>query len=155
MSATHPGQLLRQQFMKPLGITASQLAQRIHVPRSRISEILAGHRGISPDTAARLAALFRVDPQIFLTMQAAWDLEHVQQHPPIEPLDTTGFLVGSMGVMPIPDPPVKQAPTTAPFSQELLARLRAKAALSPKMGEREWVAVTYPSGQRALESRPK
>lgn len=69
-----PGEILREEFIAPLGITAYRLARDIHVQQTRISEILAGRRGITADTALRLARYFGTTPQLWLNLQAHHDL---------------------------------------------------------------------------------
>lgn len=71
---THPGEMLLEEFLKPLGMTQTELAQRIRVSYPRINEIVKGKRGITPDTALRLAKLFRTSPEFWLNGQRNWDL---------------------------------------------------------------------------------
>jgi addiction module HigA family antidote len=71
----HPGEILREEFMVPLGISINQLARDLRVPLNRISEIVNRKRGISADTAVRLARYFRTTPQFWLNLQTAYDLE--------------------------------------------------------------------------------
>ena len=71
----HPGAILREEFLDPMGLSAYALAQAIQVPRSRINEICRGRQGISANIALRLGKFFSVDPQWFLNMQAKYDLE--------------------------------------------------------------------------------
>lgn len=71
----HPGQILLEEFLEPLGITQYRLAKDIGVPQIRISEIIRGKRGISADTALRLGHFFGVDPQSWINLQAHYDLE--------------------------------------------------------------------------------
>ncbi len=150
----HPGAFLRLRFMEPLGVSASDLSRALDVPRSRLSEVLSGRRGISVDTARRLGLYFGVEPQVFVERQTAWDLA---QLPPvdIEPAVTRGFLVGPRGVTPIPEARREPSPPTAVVSPDLLARLRAKACQTPETGPRELVQTTYASGQRAVESKAR
>jgi exodeoxyribonuclease-3 len=70
-----PGEVLREEFLEPLGITAYRLAQEIHVQQTRVGEILAGRRAITADTALRLAAYFGTTPEFWLNLQARHDLE--------------------------------------------------------------------------------
>jgi addiction module HigA family antidote len=76
---THPGHLLREEFFEPLGITQLAAAQATGIPQSRLSEILAGRRSITADTAARLGRYFQVDPRNWLNLQAAYDLREVER----------------------------------------------------------------------------
>ncbi len=78
-SLTHPGIILREEFFAPLGITQLAAAQATGIPQSRLSEILAGRRSITADTAARLGRFFQVDPRNWLNLQAAYDLREVER----------------------------------------------------------------------------
>ena len=71
----HPGDVLREDFLKPLALSQYALAQAVGVPPIRISEIVRGRRGITPDTALRLARYFRTSAEFWLAMQARHDLE--------------------------------------------------------------------------------
>src|SRR5713226_3706211 len=70
----HPGEVLEEEFMRPIGLSANALARRIDVPVTRISEIVRGNRGITADTALRLARLFGTSPDLWLGLQADYDL---------------------------------------------------------------------------------
>ena len=72
---SHPGVILLEDFLKPMGITQYRLARAIGVPPRRINEIVLGKRGISADTALRLGAFFGTDAQSWLNLQAHYDLE--------------------------------------------------------------------------------
>jgi addiction module HigA family antidote len=71
---THPGIILRDEFFEPLGITQLAAAKATGIPQSRLSEILAGRRAITSDTAVRLGRFFKLDPRNFLNLQTAYDL---------------------------------------------------------------------------------
>jgi len=71
----HPGEILQEEFLKPLDLTQYRLAERIHVPRRRINEIVQGMRSISADTALRLARFFGTTERFWLNLQATYDLE--------------------------------------------------------------------------------
>ncbi|MFZ1981054.1 MAG: HigA family addiction module antitoxin [Smithella sp.] len=71
---THPGEMLLEEFLNPMGITQRQLANAIHVSYQRINEIVNKHRGITPSTALRLSKYFDVSPDFWLNMQLRWDL---------------------------------------------------------------------------------
>jgi addiction module HigA family antidote len=73
-SPVTPGEILRTEFLEPLGISAYRLAQDIHVQQTRIGEILAGRRAITADTALRLARYLGTSPQLWLNLQAQHDL---------------------------------------------------------------------------------
>ena len=70
----HPGRFLETRFLKPLGINQSTLAQALGVSRRRVNELIRGHRGITPDTAVRLALYFDNDATFWMQLQTAWDL---------------------------------------------------------------------------------
>ena len=76
---THPGLILRGEFFEPLGITQLAAAKATGIPQSRLSEILAGRRSITADTAARLGRFFQVDPRNWLNLQATYDLREVER----------------------------------------------------------------------------
>ena len=67
--STHPGEMLREEFLIPLGITQNSLALKIRVPATRIGEIIHGKRAITPDTALRLARFFGNSPEFWLNLQ--------------------------------------------------------------------------------------
>jgi len=77
--ATHPGEMLLEEFLKPMGITQRELANLLHVPYQRINEIVNGKRGITPSTALRLAKVFNMSEDFWLNLQLRWDLYHVKQ----------------------------------------------------------------------------
>ena len=70
----HPGEILLEEFMKPMGITARQIAADIDVSPSRISEIVHGARPITADTAIRLGLFFKMDPKFWLNLQMEYDI---------------------------------------------------------------------------------
>ncbi|MBL7180744.1 MAG: HigA family addiction module antitoxin [Pseudomonadota bacterium] len=76
---THPGQMLSEEFLKPMGLTQRELADSIHVPYQRINEIINGRRGVTPSTALRLSKFFGVSPDFWLNLQLRWDLYFAQQ----------------------------------------------------------------------------
>ena len=71
---THPGVILREEFLLPLGQTQVALAEHIGVPGQRVNEIVRGKRGIIPETAWLLSQAFGTTPQFWLNLQAAYDL---------------------------------------------------------------------------------
>jgi addiction module HigA family antidote len=71
---THPGAMLREEFLVPLGISQNALALKIRVPATRIGEIVKGKRAITPDTALRLARFFGNSPEFWLNLQQMHDL---------------------------------------------------------------------------------
>ncbi|WP_066043056.1 HigA family addiction module antitoxin [Herbiconiux solani] len=75
----HPGEILLEEFLRPLEISHYRLAQAINVPARRINEIVHGKRGISPDTAARLARAFGTSDRFWTNLQTRYDLELVNE----------------------------------------------------------------------------
>ena len=73
---THPGEMLLEEFLKPLGMTQTELAERIHVSYPRVNELINGKRGVSPDTALRLSKLLGTTAEFWLNGQRNWDLWH-------------------------------------------------------------------------------
>ena len=74
----HPGEILLEDFMKPLGLSAHGLAVALRVPATRIGEIVHGRRAITADTALRLARYFGTTPEIWIGLQATYDLKTAQ-----------------------------------------------------------------------------
>ena len=90
----HPGEILRDQYLDPLGISAYKLAKQMHVPVGRITAICNGSRAITADTAIRLGRAFGTTPQFWLNLQARYELDLVEDkrealEASIEPLDTS------------------------------------------------------------------
>jgi antitoxin HigA-1 len=75
---THPGEMLLEEFLNPMTLTQSELAQAIAVPYQRINEIVNGRRGITPSTALRLGQFFGMSPDFWMNLQQRWDLYHAQ-----------------------------------------------------------------------------
>jgi antitoxin HigA-1 len=71
----HPGEILLEEFLKPLGISQYRLAKDISVPPRRINEIVLGKRSVSPDTALRLSRYFGLSDRFWINLQARYDLE--------------------------------------------------------------------------------
>ncbi len=71
----HPGQILRDDFLQPMKISVYALAEAIKVPRSRVNDIVLGRRGITADTALRLARYFGTSPEFWINLQTRYDLE--------------------------------------------------------------------------------
>ncbi len=76
---THPGEMLLEEFLKPMGLTQRELAEAINVPYQRVNEIINGRRGITPSTALRLAKFFGLMPDFWMNIQRRWDLYFAQQ----------------------------------------------------------------------------
>jgi len=75
LAPIHPGEILMEEFLKPLGLSQYKLAKDIHVPARRINEIVHGKRSITADTALRLSRYFNLSERFWLNLQARYDLE--------------------------------------------------------------------------------
>ena len=78
---THPGQIVLHEFLEPLGMTQHEAADRLGVSRVRLNQIINARRGVTPDTALRLARLFGMQAQTWLNLQLAWDLYEAMHSP--------------------------------------------------------------------------
>ena len=76
---THPGEMLLHEFLEPMGISQTALAEAIHVPYQRINELVNGKRGVTPSTALRLAKYFGTSADFWLNLQMRWDLYRSQK----------------------------------------------------------------------------
>ena len=76
---THPGEMLLEEFLTPMGISQRDLADSIEVPYQRINEIVNGRRGITPSTALRLAKFFDMSADFWMNLQLRWDLYFARQ----------------------------------------------------------------------------
>lgn len=90
---THPGVIIKEDFLVPMGVSQSELAEGIRVPYQRINEVINGKRGITPSTALRLAKFFQNSPDFWMNLQLCHDLYHAQnkerqQLEKIRPLET-------------------------------------------------------------------
>lgn len=99
---THPGQMLLEEFLKPMGITQRELSNAIRVPYQRINEIINGRRGITPSTALRLGKFFGVSADFWMNIQLRWALYFAQQSESkelksIKPLSIQHKLVNKAG----------------------------------------------------------
>jgi addiction module HigA family antidote len=74
----HPGEILLEEFLKPLGISQTRLALDLRVPAQRINDLVHGRRAVSVDTAMRLAAYFGTTPEVWLNLQTRFDLERAE-----------------------------------------------------------------------------
>jgi addiction module HigA family antidote len=75
IAPVHPGSILRDDFLVPMGLSVYALAKAIHVPRSRVNDIVLGRRGVSAESALRLARYFGTTPEFWVNLQARYDLE--------------------------------------------------------------------------------
>jgi addiction module HigA family antidote len=87
LESIHPGEILLEEFMRPLGISINRLAREIDVPPGRISDIVNGKRSVTADTALRLGKYFGVSPEVWLGLQVDYDLRIAKRTtwPAIEP----------------------------------------------------------------------
>ena len=76
---THPGEMVLEEFLKPLGISQSEFAIRLGVSFARLNDIIRGKRGVTPDTALRLARLLGISADFWLGLQLDWDLWHAMR----------------------------------------------------------------------------
>lgn len=83
---THPGVILIEEFLKPLGVSQVAFAKHIRVPLQRVNEIVRGRRGVTPDTAWRFAQALATSPEFWLNLQAAHDLAESQPRRPLRSL---------------------------------------------------------------------
>src|SRR2546421_12161765 len=77
--AIPPGEILLEEFLKPLGMGQVQAAQRLGISLNRLNEIILGKRGITADTALRLGRVLKTSPQLWMRLQADWDLHEAMQ----------------------------------------------------------------------------
>ena len=75
---THPGEMLLEEFLKPMGMSQQQLASQIKVPYQRVNELVNGRRGVTPATALRFSRLFGTTPDFWMNIQLRWDLYQAQ-----------------------------------------------------------------------------
>ncbi len=79
LSNIHPGEVLLEEFLKPMGISAYRLAKETNIPQTRISEIIKGKRRVTADSALRFSKFFGTTPQFWLGLQNDFDLEEQQE----------------------------------------------------------------------------
>jgi len=148
----HPGEFLLEKMLKPLGMSASELARGCHMPRSRLSDLITGKRGITADTAVRLGAFFHMAPEDWMAKQAEWELAQVQRDARIERYRRRGWIFGPKGATQLPPPRIKPAPRITHLD---VSQLLAAEPLPPEYGNYEHVAVTYPDGTQAIVAQRK
>lgn len=83
---THPGEMLLEEFLKPMGITQQALADAIHVPYQRVNDLVNGRRGMTPSTALRLEKFFGNSAGFWMNLQLRWDLyfTHLEEEPALK-----------------------------------------------------------------------
>ena len=92
---THPGEMLLEEFLKPLGISQSQLAIRLGISYPRLNEIVRGRRSVTPDTALRLARVLGMPADFWLGLQQDWDLWHAMNGPGAEEISLLEPICGT------------------------------------------------------------
>lgn len=76
---SHPGEMLLREFLEPLGITQTELAERMEIPFQRVNSLVNGRRAVTPDTALRLSKVFGTTPGFWMNHQLRWDLFHAER----------------------------------------------------------------------------
>jgi antitoxin HigA-1 len=76
---THPGEMLLEEFLKPMGLTQVDAAEKMGISLNRLNELIRGKRGVTADTALRLAKLLKTSPEFWMNLQGAWDLYHAKR----------------------------------------------------------------------------
>lgn len=76
--ATHPGEMLREEFIKPMGLSVNRLALDLHVPVSRIDDLVHERRGVTADTALRLGLYFGMSAEFWMNLQSSYDLSKLK-----------------------------------------------------------------------------
>lgn len=79
VNPSHPGEVLQELYLVPLGLSAIALAKRIHVPRTRVERLVKGETSLTADTAMRLARVFGTTPEYWMNLQRAWDLARARE----------------------------------------------------------------------------
>jgi addiction module HigA family antidote len=158
VSTAHPGRILRERFLEPLGITPRDLAESLDLPLRRLNAVLSGTRSLDADMALRLGLFFEVPARWWLEMQARYDADApdriAELRSVIRPYALLErILVTPKGVITLEPSSEPTGPYRAAFSETLLARLRAQAALEPPRAPREPMEVLLPDGRLMLTSR--
>lgn len=91
---THPGEMLLEEFLKPLGLTQSEFAVRLGVSYPRLNEVVKGRRSVTPDTALRLARVLGMPADFWLGLQQAWDLWQAMNGPAVEEIAALEPIIG-------------------------------------------------------------
>jgi len=155
-SPEHPGLILKERFLDPLGISPGELADSLGISRRRVSELLKARRRLSPEMAHRLGLYFIVPTRWFLEMQARFDAQEVHSNAElrgqIKPWDAKeGILITPEGAINLGPPRPKKIETLmVKVPDELLERLRKQAALSERQIARTPKIITLPDGTPIL-----
>ncbi len=153
---SHPGHLLKQNFLDPLGITPYRLAQSIGVHVRRVSELVKGNRSMTPDTAIRLGLFFEVPARWWLEMQARYDSENPSRRDElrkfVKPYDKLeDVLITPKGVRilgPVHSPSKEK--DSLVIGEEDLNRLKSQVRLGEPKTERKVRHVIYEDGTHTL-----
>ncbi|MCK6512375.1 HigA family addiction module antitoxin [Myxococcota bacterium] len=152
----HPGEIIRQRFLEPLGIDASVLAQKLRLQGKEVEELLENQRNITADWAFRLGLYFDVPSEWWLEMQNRYDLEQINDRESlrkeIQPYEgLAGIIVTPNGIQRIKRGD-QETPTTisVAVSKNFVERLRAQAKLGEPREERKVEEVQYENGAIAL-----
>jgi len=155
-SVPHPGKILKEEFLDPLGITPYRLAKSIGVHVRRVSEIVHGNRRITPDTAVRLGLFFDVPAVWWLEMQARYDADKPALIEALRPLVSpwpglSRAIITPHSARRLTEPPAaRQGAILVNVPGELVARLRAQAALAPARAPRRVRTVILENGAPML-----
>lgn len=146
----HPGKILLEDFMIPLGLTANQVAKALRVHRSTIGRLTAGQQRMTSEIAARLGAYFQVPAKWWLSMQTDYDAQQIEQHPELSddvvPLQLDpALLLTPKGVLHLGEPKDTDAPPPSIPRGEL-----EKLPQTSKPQPREVRIVHYAGGSVAL-----
>jgi antitoxin HigA-1 len=95
--ATHPGQILLQEFLEPMDLTQAELARELAIPLNRVNELVRGKRGITPETALLLAEYFKNSPEFWMNLQTAHDLTRARHEMRKRPATTSRGVRRSVG----------------------------------------------------------
>ena len=142
LTPIHPGEILEEEFMRPLRLSANTLAKAIDVPVTRVSEILRGRRGVTADTALRLARFFGTTPERWLVLQATYDLRVAYQE--------AGDSI-EMRVIPLND---TSPAWTDRSSQVRERRTRYGSPVEPRMRDRQAIPSAAAHGEGRAGALP-
>lgn len=150
----HPGHVLLENYLKPLGITPYRLAKGLGVHVSRVTAIIKGERPITTDTAIRLGLFFDVPPKWWLDHQARYDTEGAPEvdalRDQVERFEVVDALVTPKGVHRVKRAANRVATQEARVSDDLMAKWEAQVALEEPAPRRKVKSVTYENGARAV-----
>jgi len=148
----HPGKVLKERFLDPLGITPYRLAKGIGVQQTRISQVVAGKRAITSDTAIRLGAFFGVPARWFMDIQTRYDLARTASSADgIEKLEGRYWVRPSGAAWMVAARPAQ--PTTYRVDAAFRKQIADQAKLGPGRKRRTVAAVEYENGMKAIVGR--